>query len=341
MFLMYTLGNAWVWQSLEKHLLCGSGMFFIVGSSGCGKTYYVRQICNSHPVDAYFIDGCSCVNGKELRDILTKQTTTSIINSLSQQQKRKCIVIDELETFLQYDRSIISVLEEFTSTRIPIVCIGQKSVEKKLQNSKLFTEIYVCSAPQETDIILWLKEYTKGSITCERILHIAEACNGNIHCAIQMLNDTTISSKKQDAAITFQDIYTDIQRDQIAKLLAEDPWLNPLKFHENLPKDLMQRRMTKTERTRFYYDALSRILDWDLMMKDGNDPMYALENIVGIISNLHTFPVKQANACELNEFTKLFSNLSLQKKNEKKMYSLESQFPWIHAQIFCDYIRYK
>lgn len=340
----YLLGNAWIWEHVEKHVVGGKGFVFVLGPTGIGKTHTMRQICIHHGIDAFCIDGGSCANGKELQDLISKQTTSRIVQELSDMQQPKCIVIDELETLIQYDRCVPSVLQTFSNSTMPIVCIGHKLLEKKLVSMFPTCRVYVCSAPSDTDICIWLKQYTNGSIPYNRILHISETCNGNIHLVMQMLHDKE-PLQQTDDAITIHNVFDDLTRHQLMQILEDDPWLAPLRIHENLPSDLSNRKMTKDERERVYKSALQDIVHWDVMMQNNRTPSYALESIVSALMRVKSFPrrgiCKDSHQPVPTEFTKLFSNLSLQKKNEKKMYSTDLAFPWIHAQIFCDYIRYK
>lgn len=329
-------GNNWIWQDVEKHITSGNGILILLGPSGVGKTYNTKAICRQHDIDVFVIDSCNCASGKEMSDLLQKRTTSRIVQALSQSWKRACIIIDELETLLQYDRSIMNDVVQYAKSTVPIICIGHKSLEKKITNT-LSAPLYMCNGLTESDICIWLKLcYT--NVPCDKIVVIAEKCEGNMHYARQLLNDV---SQTKDTTYVFHDIYNTTSMDNVRKILHEDPWLHPLKFHENLPKDLNQRKATKEEKQNMYFSALQHMINWDVMMKENGDPAFAIENIVSAIKQLQKLPYKMADVEVLNDFTKLFSNLSLQKKNEKKMYSANLGFPWSHAQIFCDYIKYR
>lgn len=334
------MGNAWVWKEVENHITRQKGIIFVLGAPGIGKTYTVKQICDHHHVDAFFIDSTNCATVKEFIDVVNKQLHTRIVQSLSGECKQKVVIIDELETLFQFDRGIMSAVQNLrnTTSSLPIVCLGHKILERKIQQSFPNCPIYTCSAPSETDICIWLKSYTNNTVSCDRLLQLADQCNGNLHNVIQSL---TISDAPKDEQLTFEDIYSSLSKDQIRHLLQEDVWLTPLRFHENLPKDLVNRKGTQPHKTKIYRTVLESLIDWDVMMNNASQDV-ALDVLTQSIQIVQNIPRKKGQTdVSASGFTKLFSNLSLQKKNEKKTYSTDSGFPWTQAQIFCDYIKYR
>lgn len=331
--MQFTLGNAWIWQEVDKHLQTGTGVLYVLGPAGIGKTHIIKELCRHHDMEVFWIDSYNCASNKELQDMLVKQTSTNILQCLQQSSGKRCIIIDELETLTQFDRNILATIETFEKCHIPFVCIGNKSLEKKIAKA------LVCTAPTEADICVWLKAHTDGKIPCAEVLQIAETCNGNLHTALQMASKVT---DKHDVQLTVDDMFVATCRDEICCIINEDQWLIPLRFHENLPSDLSTRKMTPTQKQRFYHSVLESFVCWDLMMQHGSSAI-AIETIASSIIRLNNIPTKSGNAqkADMSSFTKLFSNLSLQKKNEKKTYSTDSSFPWTHAQIFCDYIKYR
>lgn len=334
----YILGNKWIWQDVEKHITSHKGIIFVLGSTGIGKSFTTRTICEHYGVDAFYIDSTNCSSSKEFVDVMNKQIQTRIIQSLAQETKRKVIIVDELETLMQFDRGILGALHNLRNVSVPIVCLGNKTLEKKITQVFTGSVVHMCVAPCETDICIWLKSYTSGTnVPCKELLDVAERSNGNLHTAIQLLSNVGASKDQQQV---FEDIYTTINREQIARLLEEDTWLSTLRFHENLPKDMTLRQGTKTAKVNLYSVILDSTIVWDALMSK-NHSAIALEVITQAVVLLQSLPRKKGQTLNMSSFTKLFSNLSLQKKNEKKTYSTDSGFPWAHAQIFCEYIKYK
>ena len=256
-----------------------------------------------------------------------------MVQTIMDDKKKKCVVIDELDTLLQYDRSMLHALDSFTNSHVPIVCIGDRVLCTKVNNFFGQDRTYMCCAPSETDVCIFLKFMFGNTISCQDVLKAAEHCNGNVHRALQMLRQPCnhpISSVPESHS------------DAIRKVLHDDPWLHPLRFHENLIKNLNARKGKKVDKRKFYTNALHNLINWDVMMQANRDCTFALENIVAVHVRLEKFPrIHSTTTEDASDFTKMFSNLSLQKKNEKKMYTNDLSFPWTHAQIFCDYIKYR
>jgi hypothetical protein len=105
------------------------------------------------------------------------------------------------------------------------------------------------------------------------------------------------------------------------KLFAQDPWMYPLRFHENLTKELENRTGSKI----LLYDRLqTALIQWDNFMthwiNDEDSPWMDLPILVFSLTVYLTFEpyrrmkrLKHSNA-SMMEFTKLLSQLSLQKK---------------------------
>jgi len=196
------------------------------------------------------------------------------------------------------------------------------------------------------DIFLWLKQ-TYHHIPVSRLYEIAELCDGNLNRALHFLNDLqTVAADKSenDKAYEFGCVFSDPNIHGIRSVFADDPWLQPLRFHENVPKDLAQRRGGNSEKELLYRHILSHMCNWDGFMTSHKDDEYdiPIEYISHVALLIHKLKPKKTKDTEnLSDFTKLFSNLSLQKKQERVTYASNSEFPWNYAQIFCDYVRYK
>jgi hypothetical protein len=355
----YPLGNGWIWKQLETHIqvdkvsLSPESCVFVLGASGIGKTFTVGKVCSD--VDVCWIHSHNCSNAKEFHDILEKRLQTNLVQRLTQTSQKRVIVIDELDTLLQLDRNIMTALNDMLEKKRshqPVICIGHHQLEKKIKSTFPKSQVFVCTPPSETEICLWLRKVSDGACSYETLLQIADACNGNVMYALQLLEMETKTTcgddgskmvgDKMDDNIQFQRLFQNPTRDEAVKILLDDPWLNPLRFHENLPKELTQRKGLMMDKERFYYETLEALCEWDSMMKEGMEPMIAIEHVASMVVQLQRLEKKKRQTdVSLTDFTKVFSSLSLQKKHEKLMYSTNLEFPWSHAQIFCDYIKYR
>lgn len=337
------MDEPWSWRQIRSAIEdTASGYLFVLGSTGVGKTYAVTSILSDMmaDVDVFVIDSQNCASCKDLHTLLDRQLNTSLVQNLTG-RKRRIIVIDELETLYQLDKSLFTFLSGLQPKHL-VVCTGHISLDKKLRSS--FSKIIMFSALPEADICLLLKKlYPQAG--CDAILEAAETCYGNLSHAIQMIrlgdSDQRVT-KKDDATCTFDYVFKSNNIEHVSHIIHEDPWLNPLRYHENLPKELSQRKGTQQDKHAFYTKTLDALCNWDVMMQHSMNADVPIEYILRAILQIHNLQTKKTQTeRDLTEFTKLFSNLSLQRKTEKLLYSYSGGFPWLHAQIFCDYIKYK
>jgi hypothetical protein len=191
--------------------------------------------------------------------------------------------------------------------------------------------------PTPADMYLWCKERAPKTMKKTLLMDIADASNGNPGYALQM-----IKSKHAGTKITATT--ADNEKAAARARLADDPWLYPLRFHENLVKELSNKKGTKTQKIEVYRTCLNTLCEWDYMMAIVEDPMCALEHVCNAITTVlptleYKKGVKKDNASD--EFTKIFSNLSLQKKQERNLHANGLDFPWMDAHILCDYRKWK
>lgn len=324
----------WIYKQIKEAIdQAHPGMSLcILGPSGVGKTHALKTITKTVDWEVYWIDSIICGGTRDLRDILEKQLGTSLLQKVSGARKR-VIVIDELDTLYQLDRNIFTLLSSVHKHHPNhiVVYVGNSLMDKKIKTSLPGIQTLFFSAFSESDICIILKERFP---TCsyKDILFVAENCFGNIAQAIHMIemNQNNIATDEQ---VGFDSIFTTTSRDVITRILQEDPWVNPLRYHENVPK-LLPARIKSRE---VYGKLLEVLCNWDMLMQH-TDPDSAIDYVTTFILQ-QQYP--RIPAGDLGNFTKMFSNLSLQKKNEKTLYPRGDQdFPWIQAQIFCDYSKY-
>jgi len=111
------------------------------------------------------------------------------------------------------------------------------------------------------------------------------------------------------------------------RIIYKDQWLIPLKFHENLITELNTRNITKIQKNYYYKKFINNFCYFDIFMNKNND--IAIDYFISSINFLFLLTHKNNKNHSLTNFTKLLSYLSLQKKNNKKIYKLNiptSQF---------------
>lgn len=326
-----------------KHLIASTstGFLFVLGCSGVGKTHGVKNA--TVDADVYWIDSQTCTTARDLRTHVERQLSSNLIQNITNTtHRRRIIVIDELETFYQIDRTVFSILATFTPKNILIICIGNIQLEKKIKSTFCSYPIHIYASPSDDQVAaIVLSMYPDTS--ANEIKDAVENCYGNISFAINSLKIKLHGAQRDDPTnVAFNYVFSANKPDKesVAKLINEDPWLMPLRYHENLPKELLiNRKGTIASKQVFYRQTLETLCDWDMLMQNAQ-PDIPIDIMVQEIIRLHTSFDKKKRTNDTNEFTKLFSNLSLQRKNEKSMYKSELGFPWFQAQIFCDNIKY-
>jgi hypothetical protein len=115
-------------------------------------------------------------------------------------------------------------------------------------------------------------------------------------------------------------------------IFDQDPWLHPLRFHENVIHELVQRKGLQNDKENTYIDMLNLLCIWDQIMSysklnDGSGMNIAIELISYIPLYLKDFSKKKTTISSMDEFTRMFNYLSLKKKHAVALYIPD--FPWI------------
>lgn len=336
--------NEWVWKEVSQYVTSDQkhlDAVCVLGPTGIGKTFKIREIAECGQWDVYSIHSANCQNAKDLRDMIQKGMRTSLISNLAQIKAQKVVIIDELEVLLQVDRTMASALsdclQEHRTSKGRIILIGNSSIEKKVGGLKAQVRVMECCMPSEADMFLWCKQHAPKGMRKTVMMEIAEAVQGNPNLALQLL-----ASKSKPKFELAKPVELSA-RDVLRMKMLDDPWLYPLRFHENLIKEVGKKKGSKLEKQRVYQQLLQMLCEWDMMMSSSTDYAVAIEHILSalttVINQLENKKVAGKEAME--DFTKVFSNLSLQKKQERSLYARTTDFPWMHAQIMCDYKHYR
>ncbi len=337
----------------KKNTSDNSSCVILIGPPGIGKTYSVEKMCDKLGIVIKRIDSTNCHSTKELDDLLTKMSSTNLEDSLRQQETHKLIFIDEFEVLVGLDRNMPSVLyQRLASTNsrgkskpmpyIPIVVACNTNIEKKLGDIRRECKCIHLKNPDDADVMLLLRSYAKKhniNISSDSILSISEAAQGNMLHAIRMLsyeklrNSETCEHENIDKMPDIDVLYNSPTRKIARFLFEEDIWMNPLRFHENLPAEIETRKETRNRKAIVYSEILRTMIEWDIMVSSSTDdsladiaiehlckaPCYLLEQLKRKKSN---------NQTSMAYFTKTLSQMSLQKKMERQSYG--DDYPWKH-----------
>jgi nucleoside-triphosphatase THEP1 len=318
----------WIIDSYTNYkcLSCNSCLF-ITGNSGIGKTHTIHNICNELDLFTVNINSYNCNSSKQLNDLLFKSFVSSLIQCLTNNTQKKIIIIDEFETLLSFDSTMNIHLLHFLNTKhkhIPIICICSNDIVKKLGEIKkqcLFYELPVLSDKVIHNILISYNQH----ITINESIEIIKKSNYNIKKCIQIISNTYYNNN--DDIFDINELYANnFNRNNFKRLIMKDQWIIPLKFHENLILELNNRSSIISFKYKYYKSFIYNFCNFDIIMMKNNE--IAIDYFISIIHTLFTLKKKKNTAHNLNNFTKLLSYLSLQKKNNKIIYKLH--IPYNH-----------
>ena len=258
----------------KKNMLTKRGLF-IYGSPGTGKTIFVEKILKKLNYDVIKYDAGD-VRNKTIVDQITKHNMSdkNVLSLMQKKIKKIAIIMDELDGMNSGDKGGINTLiklirpkktkkqKKEDSTMIPIICIGNYHIDKKIKEM-----IKICETVE-------LKNPTQSQI--KNIINILmpkledelrENMVGFIQGDLRKLKSTFDIYKNQESILKNQIIqnmfqkknYNEDVKDIIKKLLNDK---HSLKQHTEI--------MNETDRTSvglLYHENIIDVLE-DLPKKD-------------------------------------------------------------------------
>jgi len=261
----------------------------------------------------------------------------------------------------------------------PIIAACPPSCLRKLGPFKSRSTTVRCHPLGEGDTYLLLKQRAERSgapvPSSADLMRAAEAASGNLHIAVRILEELAppvappsaapsapaapsaapsaapaapsappLFGSGTDGEADFRCVFQDPTPAKLAdmiRIFSDDPWLHPLRFHENLIKEIGNRKGLAKDKRHVYSALLRALTDWDALMVAGNTEL-ALETLASNIQTRLSHLPRRVRALvgedDLQDFTKIFSQISIYKKQERALYAKEPyDFPWADAQIFCRY----
>lgn len=254
---------------------------------------------------------------------------------------------------------------------IPVVIACNNNMEKKLGDIRRYCKTVHLKPPDVTDILLMLRTYTQKNnlkISADILLYISERVAGNMLQALHMVQyellkqtnniDTEQQYKNETKKDTIHEeydnmvdvsaidsmpdiniMYNNPSRKIAYQLFEEDIWMNPLRFHENLSKEMDLRKGTKQKKDQIYSKILRSILEWDTMIQNNEVNNGYIDIAMEHLCNAPCYLLpqlerkKNVEDVSMNEFTKTLSQMSLQCKLKRHTY--KDTFPWEHIGNYC------
>lgn len=363
------MANTFLWNDVRTWLqgyqrqerLGPSSCGIVIGPPGIGKTTRVHALCTELGYDVVSLGSDRCSNARELRDHMTKACRCRLEAALRGSTAPRVVVLDDLETLIQMDRlipsTLLAILQERALPDLPVLMVLQTSSEKKLADLRNKCRWWHMGAPSDVEVLLLLQQKYRGQVPMSTLEQIAEQSHGNISYALQTADmetrshghggdaetDTSagaVQSRATAATTAAMDvlpqlasIYTTRDRDVARRVLMEDPWLHPLRFHENILQEFHQRSGTRSQKERAYLAILEHLCTWDMWMSHGHGQTQGPESVDVSVEHmvsasthvLQGLPRKpNAQDASLQDFTKMFSLLSIRKKHARSAHEEHS-----------------
>lgn len=322
----------WILDFYDKDdkYLSYESCLFIVGNSGIGKTYNIYNLCNELDLFIIDLDTNICISSLLFNDFIVKSLTTSLIQQLTNNNRKKIIIIDDFDILLSNDSVINITLYNILGTlnkykNIPIICISSNELIKKIGNIKKKCKIIECNDLTNEEIINILKKNEKYKLLSDNYLNnIINKNNNNINQCIKELENNNINysiDKKYNNLYIYSG---DFNRDIYLKIILKDQWLIPLNYHENLINLLNNKKCNINIKNLLYKKFIYNFCYFNSLMIENNIDI-AIDFFISFIYDINKLPNKKTKNNEINNFTKILSYLSLQKKNLKISYN--NNFP--------------
>lgn len=314
----------------DNKLISFKSCLIIHGKSGVGKSFQINKICEDLNLEIIRFTQSNINNNNDFEDLIIKTTTTKtnvadIFNNVNN-NKKKIIIVDDYDILITIDRTINSTLYNILNNKkiknISIICICNSEILKKIGNIKKKCQVEEFKKPTKIEVKKILKKYKK--ISEKKLDEIINKIDGNIQVGINMINYET--NDEIDTIIEAEYLYeNNIEIENIIKILSSECWIVSLGFHENLINILKNRKSDLKSKNFFYKNFIIDFCYFDLFIN---------KNIIDLAINIMGYnililsKIEVKNKCNKinNNFTKLLSYLSLQKKNNKKGFIFNSLY---------------
>jgi hypothetical protein len=297
--------------------LSHASVLYVAGPPGSGKTHGVLRACEELGLAVTVLDTHCASSFKEFYESFRKLCSSDITTQFGWMPADKVVfLIDELDALTALDRSFATSFHKMLDAsslphrRIIVTC--HQGDAKKLAAGK--SPLLELRPAEDGDLLPLLRQHAPH-IAITELLSILDRSRGNIGYALNMLQMSQAGS-----AMDYGRVMEGPTLAKTRPLFLEDPWIAPLRFHENLPAELARRKGTPTAKAPAYIGMLTDLCIWDVLMTrfKGDELTMPTEYIALATSKLDAFPRKaKAGAMGTSDdFTRIFSHLSLEKKNQ-------------------------
>ena len=323
-------------------------VLWLVGPSGIGKASLVKAWASEHDWEVTMLSADVHHNAKDVIDQMAKVANTqSFTNSFEGKARTRAMLIDDLDVFASVDRGFFGAFTEcfkYSHWRAaPCICIVSPMLEKRVRDLRKGTVICV-PPPTAAEIGKWqapsagCREQGGAAVCKAQIIE----CQGNMSYLSMMENEGATLGQTIDRALGVECLfaYPPLPRPLLRRVVLEDPWFHPLRFHENCISELEKRKGTVKGRLQNYTKIIDTFLAWDVLIGPSGGSAASHNQATGTIDAVdmateliivtasehmgHMAKPKKGVVAPPPEysFTKMLSHLSLQKKHRREQYDI-------------------
>jgi hypothetical protein len=328
---IYSSIISWLRDFNYKKKISTDSCIIVTGKTCVGKTYSINKICNYLNYEIININNNNCFNSEQLNDVIFKSATSSLLQVLTGNIRNKVIVIDNFDCIYISDKTInttlLKILTDGKIKNIPIICISNNEIIKKIGDIKKNCKIYDIAVPTKEEVIENINNMSGHSK--KQLGHLYDLSNGNmqkIFCDVQRNSDEILYEEHVENDCDINILYLNIfDRNQVIRIINKDPWMIPLKFHENIIIELDNRKISLKNKIEYYKNFIEIMCLYDYyMFKNNNEACITI--FASNVYYLSLFKYKKGAVSNIGNFTKMLSYLSLQKKNINQTYKCNN-FP--------------
>lgn len=187
-----------------KNLSFKKGIY-IYGSSGTGKTHFIKEILKSLDYDILQYDASETRNKCLIENITNNQlSSNNVLNMFYKKKQKMAVLMDDIEAMNNGDKGGISSLIKLirqkktkrqrseNQTALPIICIGSYYMDKKIKELMKICNVFELKPLNETETMNILSPL---SYTLSQKQQIVQNCNGDLR---KLLFHTKMLQKNPD-----------------------------------------------------------------------------------------------------------------------------------------------
>lgn len=163
---------------------------YIYGSSGTGKTHFIKEILKSLNYDVLYYDASETRNKYLIENITNNQlSSNNVLNMFYKKKQKMAVLMDDIEAMNNGDKGGISSLIKLirqkktkrqkteNQTSLPIICIGSYYTDKKIKELMKICNVFELKPLNEEETMVALSPYNFPLFQKQQIV---KNCNGDL-----------------------------------------------------------------------------------------------------------------------------------------------------------------